>query len=239
MNCIVIDDENSAIDTLKEMIGRLSYLNFLRGFTNPFEGLEFIQKQKVDLIFMDVEMPAINGIELIRTLINRPQIIFTAIDNQSAISGFELDATDYLLKPVSFDRFFKAVYKANQIQKLFELTGTKSMDPDKSSHLDFLLVKTGYTSIRIDLNDILYCEGLKDYIKIHLPGKSIITQNSLKKFEEILPSDRFVRVHKSFIIQLDKIDSIQNNRISIGKILIPIGDNYKINFSNKISSVNV
>ncbi len=239
MNCIIIDDEVPAIDSLKEMIGRLPFLNLLQCFTNPFEGLEFIQENMVNLVFLDVEMPLINGIELMKSLRIRPQVIFIANSNQHAISGYDLDATDYLLKPLTFDRLLKAVNKASQIHRYAELSGNNYTYHEKNPNLDFILVKTGYNTIRIDLDDILYCEGLKDYIKIHVTGKTIVTQNSLKKFEEILPEDRFIRIHKSFIIPLAKIDTIQNNRIVIGKSIIPIGDNYKSKFNHKILSVNV
>lgn len=239
MNCIIIDDENPAIETLREMIGRLPFLNLLQSFTNPFEGLEFIQEHMIDLVFLDVDMPLINGIELMKSLRFPPQVIFTAINNQYAISGYDLDATDYLLKPLTFDRFLKAVNKASQIHRYNEFSGGNFIAPEKNSNFDFILVKTGYNTIRIDLDDILYCEGLKDYIKIHITGKTVVTQNSLKKFEEILPDDRFVRIHKSFIIPLAKIDAIQNNRIVIGKSIIPIGDIYKTKFNHRILSVNI
>ena len=239
MNCIIIDADNQAIDKLKEMIGRLPFLNLRQCFTNPFEGLEYIQENLVDLVFLDIEMPKINGIELVKSLRIRPQVIFTANNNQYAISGYDLDATDYLLKPLTFERLLKAVNKASQIHRFAELLSGKSTCIEKNANLDFILVKTGYNTIRINLDDILFCEGLKDYIKIHITGKTIITQNSLKKYEEILPDDRFVRIHKSFIIPFAKIDAIQNNRIVIGKSLIPIGDNYKTNFNHKILSVNV
>lgn len=239
MNCIIIDDETSAIGILKEMIGRLPFLNLLECFTNPFKGLAFIQENSVDLVFLDVEMPMINGIDLMKSLGIRPQVIFTANSNKYAISGYDLDATDYLLKPLIFDRFLKAVNKAGQIHRFAELSDNKPVYPDKNPNFDFILVKTGYNTIRINLDDILFCEGLKDYIKIHLNGKTIVTQNSLKKFEGILPADQFIRIHKSFIIPLSKIDAIQNNRIVIGKSFIPIGDIYKSNFNRKILSVNV
>jgi len=184
-------------------------------------------------------MPMINGIELMKSILIRPQIILTAINNEYAISGYDLDATDYLLKPLTFDRLLKAVNKASQIHRFAEFTSSSISNHDKNTNLDFILVKTGYNTIRINLDDILFCEGLKDYIKIHILGKTIVTQNSLKKFEEILPDDRFVRIHKSFIIPLAKIDAIQNNRIMIGKALIPIGDTYKTNFNHKILTINV
>jgi two-component system, LytTR family, response regulator len=233
VNCIIIDDEKSSVEILKEMVGRLPFLNLLKSFTNPFEGLDFIQSHSVDLVLLDIEMPMITGIEIAKSLRNKPQIIFTSLDSKYAITGYDLDATDFLLKPLTFDRFLKGVNKASQMHRLNELSGT-SNSHDKNSNLDFILVKTGYNTIRIDLDDILYCEGLKDYIKVHITGKTIVTLNSLKKFEELLPDDRFVRVHKSFIISLAKIDSIQNNRIAIGKSIIPIGDNYKTKFNSKI-----
>lgn len=239
MNCIIIDDENSAIEILRKMIGQLPFLNLMQSFTNPFEGLVYIQENSVDLVFLDVEMPVINGIELMKCLRIKPQVIFTAVNNEYAISGYDLDATDYLLKPLTFDRLLRAVNKASQIHRFAEYTNNKSKNHDKKPKLDFILVKTGYNTIRINLDDILFCEGLKDYIKIHIDGKTIVTQNSLKKYEEILPDDRFIRIHKSFIIPLAKIDAIQNNRIVIGKSLIPIGNTYKTNFNHRILSVNV
>jgi len=156
VNCIIIDDEKPAIEILKEMVGRLPFLNLLKCFTNPFEGLEFIQQHPVDLVFLDVEMPMITGIELMKSLRSRPQVIFTAIDGQYAISGYDLDATDYLLKPLTFDRLLKGVNKASQIHRFSELSGNSLTNHDKNPNLDFILVKTGYNTIRIDLDDILY-----------------------------------------------------------------------------------
>lgn len=218
---------------------RLPFLNLVKSFTNPFEGLDFIQKNTVDLVFQDVEMPMVNGIELMKSISIRPQIILTAIKNEYAIAGYDLDATDFLLKPLTFDRLLKAVNKASQIHRFAEFLSGSLSNHEKNTNLDFILVKSGYNTIRINLDDILYCEGLKDYIKIHVAGKTIVTQNSLKKFEEILPENRFIRIHKSFIIPLAKIDAIQNNRILIGKSLIPIGDTYKTNFNHRILAVNV
>jgi len=239
VNCIIIDDENSAIEILRGMLMRLPFLNLVKSFTNPFEGLDFIQKNTVDLVFQDVEMPMVNGIELMKSISIRPQIILTAIKNEYAIAGYDLDATDFLLKPLTFDRLLKAVNKASQIHRFAEFLSGSLSNHEKNTNLDFILVKSGYNTIRINLDDILYCEGLKDYIKIHVAGKTIVTQNSLKKFEEILPENRFIRIHKSFIIPLAKIDAIQNNRILIGKSLIPIGDTYKTNFNHRILAVNV
>jgi two-component system, LytTR family, response regulator len=239
VKCIIIDDEISVIDSLKDLISRLPFLKVVKSFTNPFEGLKFIQEKSIDLVFLDVEMPVMNGIELIKSLVIKPQIIFMANSNKFAIYGFELDATDFLIKPLCFDRLLRAVNKAGNIQKIFDQQYEKTVAPHKKSAFDFILVKSGCNTLRINLNDILFCEGLKDYIKIHTPGKTIVTLNSLKKFEELLPEDHFVRVHKSFIVPLSKIDAIQHSRIVIGKSMIPIGDNYKSLFNQKILAVNV
>ncbi len=239
MKCIIIDDELSAIESLKELINRLPFIQIVRSFTDPFEGLKFIQENRIDLVFLDVEMPLINGIELIKSLVVRPQVIFTANGNKLAIFGYELEATDFLVKPLSFDRLLRAVNKASRIKKMLDQQPEQPMIQDKKSVFDFILVKTGYNTIRVNFSDILFCEGLKDYIKIHTPGKTVVTLNSLKKFEEILPEDLFVRVHKSFIVPLAKIDAIQNSRIVIGKSMIPIGDNYRSFFNRKILALNV
>jgi len=236
---IIIDDEISVIDSLKKLFSHLPLITGLKSFTDPFEGLKFIQENPVDLVFLDVEMPLINGIDLIKSCEVRPQVIFIANSNSFAIYGFELEATDFLVKPLSFDRLLRAVNKAERIHNMIGLKPESEQVPDYKSVRDFILVKTGYNTIRINFNDILYCEGLKDYIKIHTVSKTIITLNSLKKFEEILPGNLFVRVHKSFIVPLSKIDSIQHNRIAIGKIMIPIGDNYKSVFNQKILAISV
>lgn len=239
VKCIIIDDEISAIESLKGLIEHLPFLTVSKSFTDPFEGLRFIQENCVDLVFLDVEMPLINGIELIKSCPKRPQVILMANSNNFAIFGYELEVIDFLIKPLSFDRLLRAVNKSVRIQNMIsQLHDTVSANEKKSSY-DFILVKTGYNTIRINYKDILFCEGLKDYIKIHIPGKTVVTLNSLKKFEEILPDELFVRVHKSFIVPLSKIDSIQHNRIAIGKTMIPIGDNYKSVFNQKILSLSV
>ena len=239
MKCIIIDDELRAIDELKGLIARLPFLRLAKSFTDPFAGLRYIQENNIDVVFLDVEMPAVNGIDLIKSLAAKPQIILMAQNNQFAIDGYELDVTDFLVKPFGFDRLLKAVNRAARLLKTFDHLPAKPQSSQRKSLFDFILVKTGYNTIRIRFDDILYCEGLKDYIKIHTPGKTIVTLNSLKKFETILPDEQFVRVHKSFIVPLSKIDSIQHSRIVIGKSMIPIGDNYRNFFNQKIDALNV
>ncbi|MFA5330293.1 MAG: LytTR family DNA-binding domain-containing protein [Prolixibacteraceae bacterium] len=240
MNCIAIDDEPLALDLIKDYIEKIPFLKLERTFTNPIEGLGYLQENKVDLVFLDVELPYLSGIEFVKCLQTKPMVIFTTAYEKYALAGYDLEITDYLVKPFVFERFLKAVNKAYCNNKLNAKTPERAVAvPEKSNQSDFIMVKTGYNTINVNLNDILYIEGLKDYIKIHLAGKTILTLNSLKKLQEMLPESRFVRVHRSFIVSLPKIDSIQRNRIVIGKIFVPVGENYKSAFKDSISSINL
>ncbi len=239
MNCIAIDDEPLALDLLKDYIEKIPFLKLEKTFTNPIEGLGYLQKNKVDVIFLDVELPHVSGIEFVKCLQSKPQIIFTTAHEKYALVGYDLEITDFLLKPIMFDRFLKAVNKAYNQNTGFAKTERATGIPEKENQPDFIMVKTGYNTIKVNLNDILYIEGLKDYIKIHMPGKTILTLNSLKKLQEILPANRFVRVHRSFIVALQKIDSIQRSRIVIGKAFVPVGENYKSAFKEMLASINL
>lgn len=239
MRCIIIDENTLSTDHLRSFVERVPFLQLIKTFTNPFEGMHFIQENKVDLAFIDAEMSQLNGFELLKSLSVRIQVIFTATNPDGAILGYELEAVDFLVKPIPFERFLKSVNKACRFQPSFQNQVLQNEPFHNCNNYEFILVKTGYHTIRINFEDILYFEGVKDYVKIHLQGKFILTLNSLKKFEEALPKERFVRVHKSFIVQLSKIDAIQNNRINICKSLIPIGDTYKTFFTMKTASMNV
>lgn len=240
MNCIIIDDEPLALDLLKDYIEKIPFLNLDRTFTNPIEGLGYLQENKVDLIFLDVELPYLSGIEFVKCLQAKPMVVFTTAYEKYALAGYDLEITDYLVKPIFFERFLKAVNKAYCQNKLSKRAPERAgIIPEKENQSDFIMVKTGYNTINVNLNEILYIEGLKDYIKIHLPGKTILTLNSLKKLQEMLPENRFVRVHRSFIVALPKIDSIQRSRIVIGKTFVPVGENYKSAFKEMIASINL
>lgn len=240
MNCIVIDDEPLALDLLKDYIEKIPFLKLERTFTNPLEGLGYLQENPVDLVFLDVELPYLSGIEFVKCLQSKPLVIFTTAYEKYAVTGYDLEITDYLMKPILFDRFLRAVNKAYRQIKLNKKVPERSVAlPEKETQSDFIMVKTGYNTININLNDILYVEGLKDYIKIHLTGKTILTLNSLKKLQEMLPESRFIRVHRSFIVSLPKIDSIQRSRIVIGKTFVPVGENYKNAFKDVIASINL
>ncbi len=241
MNCIAIDDEPLALDLIRDYTDKIPFLKLERTFSNPMEGLSYLQENKVDMVFLDVELPYVNGIDFVKCLRSRPQVIFTTAYEKYALAGYDLEITDYLVKPIMFERFLKATNKAYNLNKLnkkgIERNENKGLEMDHQS--GFIMVKTGYNTIKVNLNDILYVEGLKDYIKIYTTEKTILTLNSLKKFQEILPETRFVRVHRSFIVSLQKIDSIQRNRIVIGKTFVPVGENYKNAFKEMISTINL
>jgi DNA-binding LytR/AlgR family response regulator len=185
-------------------------------------------------------MPNLSGIELVKTLNNPPLIIFTTAYSNYALDGFELNAVDYLLKPIPFDRFIKAVNKAMELFRLRNTTINHEVKKETETEPDFIMVKADYSMVRIGLDQILYIEGLKDYLKIVLAnGKPILTLNSLKNYEERLPQSKFIRVHRSYIVAVNKIESIQKHRIIIGKDRIPIGDNFKEAFYLRMDKNNI
>jgi two-component system, LytTR family, response regulator len=245
MNCIIVDDEPLAQQILEDYIKKIPYLVLKGKCSSAFQAFDILRLEKIELIFLDIHMPNVSGIDFINSLENKPFFIFTTAYSEHALEGFNLNAIDYLLKPIPFERFLKAVNKAYDI---FTLKQNKSdVKPEQHENKQseskqpesFILVKSDYQTQRIDLNEITYIEGLKDYIKIYLgTGKPITTLNSLKNMSEKLPPHMFIRVHKSFIVSLNKINSIVRNRIIIGEKWIPIGDNFKELFYEAIHKNN-
>jgi DNA-binding LytR/AlgR family response regulator len=230
MNCIAIDDEPLALDVIKEFSKRTGFINLVDTFTNPLDSIKTIGRFNIDLVFLDIQMPNISGFDFLKSISTPPMVIFTTAFPEHALEGFEANAVDYLVKPFSFERFLKAVNKAfelNQLRK--EPTVAEKVKPD------FLMVKVEYSTVKIDFNDILYIEGLKDYIKIFCGAKPILTKSTLKNIEEKLSSELFIRVHKSFIVSMKKIKKIENNRIIIGETRVPVGDQYKEQFYRKLN----
>ncbi len=229
INCIAINNDPADLKIFREYCSKIQFLNLTGVFSNPFEAVHEINNRQPDLIFIDAAMPQITGPEFIKTLYNPPLAIFTSSSGEYAMEGFECDAVDYLLKPVSFERFSRAVNKAFMLMKIKNPAG-----PDHSESVvtpgNFLLVKVEYTTIRIGLNEILFIEGLKDYVKIHAEGRLVLTKTTMKNIMDKLPSGSFSRVHKSYIVSLDKIDTIENSRIVIGNQRIPIGESYRPGF---------
>lgn len=225
MRCIAVDDEALALDLLEDNIRKIPFLTLVKRCKNAFEAHEAVMKENIDLIFLDIQMPGISGVQFLQSISAPPLVIFITAYEQFALEGFNLDVVDYLLKPVSFDRFLKA---ANKAHELFNL---KNHPQTASDAVEYLFVNSEYNLIKINVKDIVYIEGLKDYIKIFISTatRPIITRMSLKLIEEKLPSDKFIRVHKSYIVSVDKIVSIRKGKISINNIQVPISEHYKEN----------
>jgi two-component system LytT family response regulator len=229
MNCIAIDDEPLALDVIGEFCKGINFLNLKGTFTNPFDAVEILNSQNIDLVFLDIHMPQITGIDFLRTLCHQPMVIFTTAYKEYAPLGFEIDAVDYLVKPFALDRFVKSVNKADMFLKLNILQNNICKNSVGVSS-DFLMIKIEYNTKRVDLDDILFIEGMKDYVKIYTGTKPLLTKTTLKNIYDKLPTDRFLRVHKSYIVSLSKIDTIENNRIRIGEHRIPVGELFKTSF---------
>lgn len=224
---IVLDDEPLAIKLLSGYVRKTAFLELVGEFTGSLQALEFIEKDPVDLIFLDIQMPDLTGIDLARVIGNRAKLIFVTAFERYALEGFRLDAVDYLLKPFGYDDFLKAVLKA---RRLIEIpVKPESTEPETG---DFLFVKSAYKIRKIMYQDILYIEGLKEYVKIYLTDepKPVTSIMSLKNLEEKLPSRQFMRIHRSFIVNLTRIETIERSKIIFGKIQIPVSDQYKEKF---------
>jgi DNA-binding LytR/AlgR family response regulator len=219
LSCVIIDDEPLAVELLQTYIDRTPELRLVRSFHDAPDAEAYLQENEVDLILLDIQMPHINGMQLLRSLDRPPMAIFTTAYSEYAAQGFELDAIDYLLKPFDYARFRRAIDKAQEYQRF--------LHKDEPTPSRFIFVKSEYQVIKINLDDIRYIEALDDYIRIYtVSGKPVLTLMTLKAMTERLPADRFARVHRSFIISLDKIDSVRNRRIRIGETEIPVGNSY-------------
>lgn len=228
IKCIAVDDEKLVLDLLADNIQQVPYLQLVKACRNAMEAIEVLQKEKIDLIFLDIQMPKLSGLQLIQTLQQPPMVILVTAYEQYALQGYNLNVVDYLLKPVSFERFLKACNKAKE---LFDLRNDKTILKEESP--DHIFVNVEYTLVKILFTDILFIEGLKDYIKIHLASSSkpVLTKMSLKAMEEKLPADKFIRIHKSYIVAADKITVIKRDLINIGTHEIPVSDFYKENLT--------
>ena len=228
INTIAIDDEPLALQLISSYIEKTPYLQLTGTFDNPIDAMEFLNETPADLIFLDIEMPDLNGIEFAGLLKNHPKIVFTTAYEKYALQGFKLEATDYLLKPFGYNDFLKAAEKAKKLIG-YEKSAQKE---EIQSNQQFLFLKSEYKIRRINFNDIIYIEGLKDYIKVYTQTreKPILSLNSLKSLETKLPAEKFMRVHRSFIVNLDRIETIDRSRIVFGKVYIPVSEQYKENF---------
>jgi DNA-binding LytR/AlgR family response regulator len=226
ITCIAVDDEPLALDLLEDNIRHIPFLHLVARCKNAFEAIEILQKEKIDLIFLDIQMPGIIGTELIASLPHKPIVVFVTAYEKYAYKGFELDAIDYLIKPVPFGRFLKAAQKAFDYLKL-------QQGPVYEKR-DYIFIHSEYSLVKVKFDEILYIEGLKDYIKIYSVGSSrpLLTRMSMKAVEDLLPQGDFIRVHKSFIISMDKVISIRKNRIRIASMEVPISSYYRENLKH-------
>jgi DNA-binding LytR/AlgR family response regulator len=245
IRCLVVDDEPLALDILAKYINQTPTLTLINTCTDALEALSLIQQGKIDLVFVDIQMPSLTGIQFLRIVNGKCKAILTTAYSEYAMEGYELDVIDYLLKPISFERFLKAVQKASgRLHSVIEASYQKADAPKITDikppaiepQLDFIFVKTEYKIIKLNLSSILYIEGLKDYVSIYTTDDRILSLQTMKKMEELLPANRFMRVHKSYIVSLEKINSIERQRIFIGRNTIPIGESYYKDFIRLIGN---
>jgi DNA-binding LytR/AlgR family response regulator len=242
ISCVAIDDEPLALDLLSKFIQQTTFLELVGKFSNAIEALGYINQHEVNLLFMDIQMPDLSGMELARILDGKKnsahtRVIFCTAYHQFALEGYKVEALDYLLKPYSYEDFLAAATKAYQY---FGRIGTPAQPTASASQtppVDYIFLKVEYQLVKVVLKDITHVEAYKDYVKVHLKSKNhpLLSLTSMKNMEELLPKDRFMRVHRSFIISLDHIDSISKNVIHIGDQQIAVGDLYKDQFSEFVS----
>eukprot|EP00388_Colpodella_angusta_P006258 GDKJ01018669.1.p1 GENE.GDKJ01018669.1~~GDKJ01018669.1.p1 ORF type:complete len:240 (-),score=-1.14 GDKJ01018669.1:204-923(-) len=237
IRCLVVDDKPLAIDVLKHYISKVPSLTLSFSTVNPLEALNKVIEGEVDLVFLDIQMPELNGLQFMKIVKGNCLVILTTAYAEYALEGFENDAVDYLLKPVSFERFFKAVEKA----KLMLNGMTEKTKPDvamlsNEKEVSHIFVKTTFKLVRVNVADILYVEGLQNYVVIYTAVEKIISLQTMKKTEEQLPNNQFIRIHKSFIVAINKINSIERHRVSIGDRTIAIGEVYREAFYQAIAN---
>lgn len=236
IRCLIIDDEPLAQRVIERYAENLSYLHIVKKCNSAIEAIEVLHHEGVDLIFLDINMPKLTGIDFLRTLKNPPLVIITTAYAEYAIQGYELDVVDYLMKPFAFERFYKAVQKAEEILKARDIQHFENREVEKTDE-DFIFVKSSKKTFKINLSDILYIEALGDYVKIHTTDKMIVSYQSLKNIETLLPPKQFPRIHKSFIIALSRIDLIEGNQVKIRDRMLPVGTNFKNEFERLIRSI--
>ncbi|MFA5973617.1 MAG: LytTR family DNA-binding domain-containing protein [Lentimicrobiaceae bacterium] len=231
IKCIAIDDEPLAIDIIKAYCAKVPFLNLLGTFSNAIDTLEYLRHNTVDLMFLDIQMEELTGIQLLNSLKNKPLVIFTTAYDQYALQGFDLDVLDYLLKPIPFERFVKAANKA--LEQMQKGKGALSENQERTAVSNtnaFFFVKTETRIEKVNASEVLYVEGMGDYWRIVTKTRRIMTLMNAKGIEEILHEPGFCRVHKSFFVALDKIEFVERKQIKIGEIMIPVSDTYQKNF---------
>lgn len=234
IRCIAIDDEPLALDKIESYVSQVPYLKFEGRFDSAMAALGFLKENCVDLLFLDIQMDGLTGIQLLESLTSKPKVILTTAFDQYALKGYELDVTDYLLKPISFTRFLKAV------DKVYNQLATKSApivdlpNANEQNTTDFIFIKTGTKHEKICFNDILFVEGMKDYLRIHTTTKKVMTIMSFASIEKLLPAKNFIRIHKSYIVAIDKIEVIDRASVKVAGSNLPVGDAFRKLFRQKL-----
>jgi DNA-binding LytR/AlgR family response regulator len=235
MNCIVVDDEPLVLDLMEIFVKKVPFLQLVNKSLSTTDALFTLKRKKIDLLFLDIRMPNISGIQLLKNLQHPPMVIFTTTYEKYALEGYDFGVIDYLMKPIPFDRFLKAVNKAYEYFTLKNNPNAESGSVITSAaEKDYIFVKANYQSVKIEFDEVKYIEGLKDYVKIYITERPIITLSNLKNFELKLPPDKFVRAHKSFIVQMSKIDSMEKNSLVVAGKEIPIGKRFRENFEHRM-----
>jgi DNA-binding LytR/AlgR family response regulator len=244
MRCLIVDDEPLAHTILSDYVRKVPFLTLIGATTSPIEALTQVQRGEVDLLFLDIQMPELTGMQFLNLLRrgiagHNCRVILTTAYSEYALDGYEHDVVDYLLKPISFERFYRAVQKVmpsamGSAPTPTPIEGSPPTAVPAEAIRDFIFVKTEYRLQRVGLSEILYVEGLKDYVSIYTPAERILALQTMKTMEEKLPMSQFVRVHKSYIVAVSHIESVERNRIYIGKTVIPIGDTYRDAFFRHI-----
>lgn len=227
MNCIIVDDEPLAREVLESFVGRIDGLELLASCDNAIKAFDILKKERVDLVFLDIQMPKLNGIDFLKVLDPIPNVIFTTAYREYAIESYELNVVDYLLKPISFQRFLMAVNKAMNGGSNEKNEVRQQPIDDLRSETPYIFLKADRKMVKVHLKDILYIESLKDYVRIKLPHKDVISLQKISFLEQKLPEDCFIRIHRSFIVPIKKIEAFSNNVIEIAGAELPIGRNYK------------
>ncbi|HEX2627517.1 MAG TPA: LytTR family DNA-binding domain-containing protein [Chitinophagaceae bacterium] len=228
LRCIILDDEPLAVRLLKDYVSKTPGLELIEAGGDAFKSLELVQAGKADLILLDIQMPELTGVQFMKIIQKKCKVILTTAYEEYALQGFEHDVVDYLLKPISLERFMIAVEKVKERMKIPAPVADNNTP-------GFIFIKSEYRIHKIDLHDILLLEGLRDYIAVHTADNKIMTLQSMHSFEELLPPSQFMRVHKSYLIRLDKISHIERGRITIGKHVVPIGEKYREGFMKQLN----
>lgn len=225
LKCIAIDDEELALELLEDNISKVPFLKLVISTHNPLEAINIIQQEQIDLVFLDIQMPGLTGLQLIKSLPNKPMFILVTAYEKYALEGYDLNVVDYLVKPVPLDRFIKACNKARELY----LLKNKPATPVKEEDTGYFFINVDYSHLKVVFTDILWMEGLKDYIKIHLKStaKPVVARISMKSLEDLLPSSKFIRIQKSYIVSKESITAVRKNSVFIGATELPIGENYK------------